>query len=147
MIKDIDIQSVHNNAERVNVNGIWQDAINHYTGVKLYNPHSVTIELDGHIEPSILAKLTTIVKGLRTGQYLLDLCEKVCKDQKKVAKLQVEPTGKYEVIMQTSKTTDKMLAYRHGGFTNRKTGEFVERTYIKLEIPKPPQAGIRVTDV
>ena len=146
MIKDIIVQSVRNNAQRVNVSGKWQDAINHYTGVKLHNPLSVTIEIDGHVEPSILAKLSTIVKGSATGKTLLALCEKVCKDQSREPKLQVEPTDDYIVVMQQDKTTDKMLSYRHSGFTNKKTGEFIERTYIKLEVATPDVAGTQVSD-
>jgi len=147
MIKIISVMSIRNNVVRRQVGGIWQNVVNQFNGLPMFNPKSVTIELDGHIDHSVMNKLSVVTDGSISGKALLSKCEAVCKDQGIEPKLTVEPDAEYLVVRQMDKATNKMMSYRHSGFEHRKTGELVDRTYIKLEIVEPDRIGTTVSDI
>ena len=147
MIKVISVMSIRNNVVRRQVGGVWQNVVNPYNGLPMFNAKSVTIELDGHIDHSVMNKLSVITDGSISGKTLLSKHESVCKDQDRNVSLVVENDAEYLVVRQMDKATNKMMSYRHSGFTHRKTGELVDRTYIKLEIVEPDRIGTTVEDI
>ena len=136
MIEEIRVKSVRNNPLRTRYNGDWKNQIHHVTGEKIHNPQSVTIEILGHLKPSFIATIKSVKAGLMLGSDLLAFAKKICDDQETVCKLQIEPDGEYKLVLNYDKDDKETRTYRHSGYTDRKTGEYHERTYIKFEIPK-----------
>ena len=139
------VNTVKNNAKRINRYGKWSDAKNEMNGETIYNPQSVTIQLDGHVKPSLLNKLSAISNKSILGSGLLALCESVCKEQGTTPKLQIEADNEYKLVMKMD--DDKTYQpYRHSGYTDKRTGEYVEQTYIEFEIPRQANVGVSITD-
>tara|TARA_R100000664_G_scaffold17957_1_gene26939 strand:+ start:3453 stop:3914 length:462 start_codon:yes stop_codon:yes gene_type:complete len=147
-ITDIIVNSVRNNPLRARFNGVWTDVKHQVTGETLHNPQSVTIELQGHLDPDVIASIKSVKAGKMVGSDLLAFAKTVCDNQNTECKLQIEPDADYRIVLNYTDNDGNEWknprTYRHSGYTDRKTGEFAERTYLKFEIPRADRVGTPV---
>ena len=149
---NIIVNCVSNNPNRVNKgdrnNPEWKDEVRYNSDGKketVFNPQSVTIRLDGHTPAKDILGLTAVANKSINGSGLLKLAETVAKANERECKLQIEADSEYKLVMVMSEDKE-YLPYRHSGYTNQRTGDYVEQTYIKFEIPRPLAVGTTISD-
>ena len=110
-------------------------------GSKVADSRVVSIQMVGHIPASVWNSTKLAQDGQISGADLLAKHTALCSSQGIEPRLNVDTDATYVITRQKNADTNKMETFRHSGYNDRNTGEFVPMTYVKLEIPRPQLSG------